>query len=51
MRVQTENANIIMAGGVESMSTAELYIRGDIIKWGMGGVGDMPRGHVCLRYS
>lgn len=45
MRVQTENADIIMAGGVESMSTAELYIPGDIIKWGMGGVGDMPTGH------
>ncbi len=45
MRVQTENADIIMAGGVESMSTAELYIPGDIIKWGMGGVDDMPRGH------
>lgn len=44
MMVQTENADIVVAGGVESMSTAEFYLAGDI-RWGVGGVGDMPRGH------
>jgi acetyl-CoA C-acetyltransferase len=44
MTIQTENANIIAAGGAESMSTVELYLPGDI-KWGLGGTGDMPRGH------
>jgi len=44
MMVQTGKADIVVAGGVESMSTAELYLTGDI-RWGMGGVGDMPRGH------
>jgi acetyl-CoA C-acetyltransferase len=44
MFIQTGNADIIVAGGVESMSTVELYLSGDI-KWGLGGVGDMPRGH------
>ena len=33
MMIQTENADIVVAGGVESMSTAELYLRGDI-RWG-----------------
>lgn len=45
MTIETENADIIVAGGVESMSTAEFYIPGDNIKWEMGGVGDMPKGH------
>ena len=45
--VQTENANVVVAGGVESMSTAELYLRGDI-RWSLGGVGDMPKGHGSL---
>jgi len=42
--IQSGNAEIVVAGGVESMSTAELYIKGDA-RWGIGGVGDMPRGH------
>lgn len=45
MIIQSENADLIVAGGVESMSTAEFYIPGDYIKWGVGGTGDMPRGH------
>jgi acetyl-CoA C-acetyltransferase len=36
MKIQTENADIIVAGGMDSMSQAELYIPGDI-KWGLGG--------------
>jgi len=36
--VQTENANVVVAGGVESMSTAELYLRGDI-RWSLGWEG------------
>jgi acetyl-CoA C-acetyltransferase len=44
MRVQSGNADIVVAGGVESMSTAEFYIPGDI-KWGIGGKKGMPRGH------
>jgi len=43
--VKAEEAELIVAGGVESMSTAELYVPGDLVKWGMGGVGDMPKGH------
>lgn len=44
MEIQTGNAEIVVAGGVESMSTAEFYVTGDI-KWGIGGKGGMPRGH------
>jgi acetyl-CoA C-acetyltransferase len=44
MKVQSGNADIVVAGGVESMSTAEFYIPGDI-KWGIGGKKGMPRGH------
>jgi acetyl-CoA C-acetyltransferase len=45
--IETGNADIVVAGGVESMSTAEFYIRGDV-RWGVGGTGDMPRGHGSL---
>ena len=49
MKIQTENADIVAAGGMDSMSQAELYIPGDI-KWGLGGKTDekwgyMPKGH------
>jgi acetyl-CoA C-acetyltransferase len=44
MAVQSENTGIAVAGGVESMSTAEFYVPGDI-KWGIGGKKGMPRGH------
>lgn len=46
-------ADIVVAGGVESMSTAEFYIPGEFIKSGVGGRldkkwGFMPRGHGAL---
>ncbi|MDD5493683.1 MAG: beta-ketoacyl synthase N-terminal-like domain-containing protein, partial [Dehalococcoidia bacterium] len=44
MMIQTGNAEIMVAGGVESMSTTEMYLKGDI-RWQMGGTGDMPKGH------
>jgi acetyl-CoA C-acetyltransferase len=52
MKIQTNNADVIVAGGMESMSQAELYIPGDI-KWGLGGKTDnkwgfMPKGHGAL---
>ena len=52
MKIQTDNANIVVAGGMDSMSQAELYIPGDI-KWGLGGKTDgkwgfMPKGHGAL---
>ncbi len=52
MKIQTGNADIIVAGGLDSMSQAELYIPGQI-KWGIGGINDekwgfMPRGHGAL---
>ncbi|MGD0022095.1 MAG: thiolase family protein [Smithellaceae bacterium] len=52
MKIQTGNADIVIAGGMDSMSQAELYVPGDI-KWGIGGkshekYGFMPRGHGAL---
>jgi acetyl-CoA C-acetyltransferase len=52
MKIQTGNAEIVIAGGMDSMSQGELYIPGDI-KWGLGGkshekYGFMPRGHGAL---
>lgn len=47
MAIQTGNADVAIAGGVESMSTAELYVKGDM-RWGLGGTGDMPKGHGSL---
>jgi acetyl-CoA C-acetyltransferase len=42
--IQSGQAEIIVAGGVESMSNAEFYLPGDV-KWGIGGKKGMPRGH------
>jgi acetyl-CoA C-acetyltransferase len=42
--IQSEQAEMIVAGGVESMSNAEFYLPGKI-KWGVGGSKGMPRGH------
>ncbi len=52
LKIQTGNARIVVAGGLESMSQAELYLPGDI-RWGLGGRNDqkwgfMPRGHGAL---
>ena len=52
MKIQTGNAEVVVAGGMESMSRAELYLPGDI-KWGLGGRVDpkwgfMPGGHGAL---
>jgi acetyl-CoA C-acetyltransferase len=52
MKIQTGNADIVVAGGMESMSQAELYVPGEI-RWGLGGRKDqkwgfMPRGHGAL---
>jgi acetyl-CoA C-acetyltransferase len=44
MMIKSEQADMVLAGGVESMSTAEFYLPGEI-KWGVGGKGGMPRGH------
>ncbi len=42
--IMSEQAEILVAGGVESMSNAEFYLPGNI-KWGVGGTRGMPRGH------
>jgi acetyl-CoA C-acetyltransferase len=42
--IQSDQARIVVAGGVESMSNAEFYLPGSI-KWGVGGQKGMPRGH------
>ena len=44
MMIQSGQAEMVAAGGVESMSSAEFYLPGEI-KWGVGGKGSMPRGH------
>ena len=52
MKIQTGNAQVVVAGGMDSMSQAEFYLPGDI-RWGLGGRVDekwgfMPRGHGAL---
>jgi acetyl-CoA C-acetyltransferase len=44
MKIESGHGEILVSGGVESMSTAEFYLAGDI-KWGIGGKKGMPRGH------
>ena len=53
MQIQTGESQIVVAGGVETMSTAEFYIPGNV-KWGIGrgsglGYPDAPRGHGSLK--
>ena len=53
MKIQCGQADIVVAGGVESMSSAEFYIPGEFIKFGVGGKRDpkwgfMPKGHGAL---
>jgi acetyl-CoA C-acetyltransferase len=53
MKILSGYADIVVAGGVESMSRAELYIPGEYVKKGLGGKTDpkfgfMPRGHGAL---
>ncbi|MFH1241851.1 MAG: acetyl-CoA C-acyltransferase [Pseudomonadota bacterium] len=53
MEIQTENADIVVAGGADSMSRSEFYIPGEFIKWGGGGKMDpkwgfFPRHHGSL---
>jgi len=52
-KIMSGMAEIVVAGGVESMSRAEFYIPGEFIKWGVGGKVDpkwgvMPRGHGAM---
>lgn len=47
MMIQTGNADIVVAGGAESMSQGEFYVPGTV-KWNVGGSGDAPRGHGSL---
>jgi acetyl-CoA C-acetyltransferase len=42
--IKSDQAEIVVAGAVESMSNAEFYLPGQI-KWGVGGSQDRPRGH------
>ena len=42
-QIAAGQVDIVVAGGVESMSNAEFYLPGRV-KWGVGGPG-MPRGH------
>jgi acetyl-CoA C-acetyltransferase len=52
MAIQSGNAEVIVSGGVDSMSNAEFYFPGSL-KWGIGGqtdprLGFMPKGHGSL---
>ncbi len=42
--IASGQAEIVVAGGVESMSNAEFYLPGSM-KWGVGGNRGMPKGH------
>jgi acetyl-CoA C-acetyltransferase len=43
-QIAAGQVDIVVAGGVESMSNAEFYLPGRM-KWGIGGHRGMPRGH------
>ena len=43
-QIASGQVDIVVAGGVESMSNAEFYLPGHV-KWGVGGRPGMPRGH------
>jgi acetyl-CoA C-acetyltransferase len=42
--VASGQAEVVVAGGAESMSNAEFYLPGSV-KWGIGGGKGMPKGH------
>ncbi len=42
--ILSNQAEVVVAGGVESMSHGEFYLPGNV-KWGIGGEKGMPRGH------
>jgi len=42
--IMSNQAEIVVAGGVESMSNTEFYLPGKI-KWGIGGEKSSPKGH------
>ncbi|MBM4338368.1 MAG: acetyl-CoA C-acyltransferase [Deltaproteobacteria bacterium] len=44
MAIQSGHAEVVVAGGVESMSSAEFFLPGEV-KWGIGGKKGIPRGH------
>jgi acetyl-CoA acetyltransferase len=39
MEIQTDNAEIVVCSGAESMSRAEFYIPGHYLRWGGGALG------------
>jgi len=51
MAIQTENADIVIAGGADSMSRSEFYIPGEFIKWGVGGRTDSKWGFFPKRHG
>ena len=54
LMIRAQEAEVVVAGGAESMSRAEFYVPGDQMKWGLGGGNDQkwgfsPRGHGSLQ--
>jgi acetyl-CoA C-acetyltransferase len=47
--IMTDYADIVVVSGAESMSRAEFYVPGDMIKWGVGGKTD-PKWGFAPRY-
>ncbi len=50
MEIQTENADIVVSSGMDSMSRCEFYVPGEQMRWGVGGKNDpkwgfFPRQH------